>query len=118
MANQTRISVQSLVDQEIPPTPPVVTVDDLGDLHEQLLDLAGRGEYVADGARVVARLHDADPRSVSRVVHEVVLGLRRGPLRPSDGGLTRYDVAKGWLDNLWMRRRDWETEQKRRAAAG
>jgi hypothetical protein len=125
MVNQTPISVQSLVDQDVAPTPPVVTVDDLPALHEQLLGLADRGQYIADGARVVAQLHevlrgfpDADPRSASQVVHEVVVSLRRGPLRPSEGGCARYDVAKGWLDNIRMRRRDWETEQKRLAAAG
>jgi hypothetical protein len=112
MANRKSISIETLVDQDVPPHPPAVTVDDLPDLHEQLLVLTDRGRYVVDAARLLARLHDtligyphADPRSASRVVHEVVLGLRRGPLPPTDD-MYRYDVAHGWLDNIYMRSRE------------
>lgn len=113
------LSMQTVVDQDDPPPPPTVTADDLPDVHEQLLGLTDRGTYVVDAAKVVARLHDvllgfpqADPRSASRVVHEVVLGLRRGPLSPADEW-NRYDIANGWVDNIWMRSRQWMTEQDR-----
>lgn len=109
----------ALVDQDVPPPPPTVTTADLPDLHEQLIAMAARGKYMLDGARLVARLHDmlvdfpgADPRVAGRVVHEVVLALRRGVIEPTDEW-TRFDVAQGWVDNVYMRSRQWMSEQDR-----
>jgi hypothetical protein len=113
------ISMQTLVDQEAVPSPPTVTTADLPDLHEQLIAMAARGKYVLEGARLVSRLHDmlidfpsADPRAAGRVVHEIVLALRRGVLEPTDEW-GRFDVAQGWVDNLYMRSRQWMSEQDR-----
>jgi hypothetical protein len=113
------ISLQTLIDQDTPPSPPTVTTADLPDLHEQLIALAARGKHLIDAARLLARLHDmlidfpgADPRAASRVVHEIVLALRRGVLEPTDEW-GRFDVAQGWVDNLYMRSRQWMSEQDR-----
>jgi len=113
------ISLQNLIDQDTSPTPPTVTTANLPDLHEQLIALAARGKQLIDAARLLARLHDllidfpsADPRAASRVVHEIVLALRRGALEPTDEW-SRFDVAQGWVDNLYMRSRQWMSEQDR-----
>jgi hypothetical protein len=67
----------------------------------------------------VARVHDmmldypnADPRYASRVVHEIVLALRLGVLEPTEEW-ARFDVAQSWVDNLYMRSRQWMSEQDR-----
>lgn len=110
----------NLIDAEDEPHPPVVTAHDLPDLHEQLLALADRGVYVTDAARVLDGLHEvllafpgADPRSVTKVLHEVIRGLRCGPLRPAEGDCTRYDTAKAWLANIRMHQRAWLAEARR-----
>jgi hypothetical protein len=115
----TSISLQTLVDQDTQPPPPTVTAADLPDVHEQLIALAARGKHMIDAARLVGRLHDllidfpsADPRAASRVIHEIVLALRRGVLEPTEEW-GRFDVAQGWVDNLYMRSRQWMSEQDR-----
>lgn len=107
--------VQDLIDSDTDShTAEMLTlsVDDLPEFHAQLLSLADRGDYVARAAGIVSRLHEtlvgfpaADPRSVTLVLRELIAGLRRGPLRPSEGDLTRFDVAEGWLANIRMHRR-------------
>jgi hypothetical protein len=105
------MTVEDLLDQAASPSPPAVTAGELPEMHAQLLALPDRGDYVTRAARIVADLHrpllafpGADPRSVSQVVHELIVGLRRGPLS-SLADSRRFDVAGGWLDNIRMQRR-------------
>lgn len=84
---------------------------DLCDVHRDLLEAAERGHEYIQAASLVDRLSvllnqfpAADPRTVDLVITHIVLGLRRGPLRPLDAG-RRFAEASGWVDHLWMQKR-------------